>query len=135
MGDGKKSYWELLKDPRWQKKRAEVLQRDGFQCQKCGNKESTLNVHHMRYFYGNDPWDYPLDLLTTLCESCHETETAFKKDAIFALQTILAQHGAHSEDIEELCKLILDIPEGENLSTVFIRLRTLLVASSTGDKD
>lgn len=65
------NYLEKLKNPRWQKKRLEILQRDEFTCQKCGDKETTLNIHHKSYKLGNDPWDYPDDNLITLCEHCH----------------------------------------------------------------
>lgn len=66
------TYSEKLRDPRWQKKRLEVMQRDGFKCSECCDKESTLHVHHTRYIKNANPWDYPNCLLTTLCESCHE---------------------------------------------------------------
>jgi len=67
----KKTYAELLKDPRWQKKRLEIFQRDKWKCKLCGDEETTLQVHHKNYTAGNDPWDYPNDDLITLCEHCH----------------------------------------------------------------
>lgn len=67
-------YSEKLKDPRWQKKRLEILDRDRWNCRKCGDDKSTLHVHHRRYIPGRDPWDYPDTMLTTLCELCHSTE-------------------------------------------------------------
>lgn len=73
-----KPYAEKLRDPRWQKKRLEVMERDGFTCQNCGDKESTLNVHHWYYAAGNDPWDYPDEALATLCEDCHDTIESLK---------------------------------------------------------
>lgn len=69
------TYKEKLLDPRWQKKRLEILQRDNFTCQHCWDKESTLHVHHKEYFKGLDPWDIKNDYLVTLCESCHLYET------------------------------------------------------------
>ena len=66
-----KTYSEKLKDPRWQKKRLEILNRDGFACNICGGTEDTLHVHHAFYSKGKDPWDYPDSILTTLCEDCH----------------------------------------------------------------
>jgi hypothetical protein len=66
-----KSYSEKLKDPRWQRKRLEVMQRDDFTCRLCGNAEKTLNVHHCNYGKGKEPWDYPDSNLVTLCEDCH----------------------------------------------------------------
>src|SRR4051812_4429925 len=56
------------RDPRWQKKRLEIMQRDEFSCRKCGNDQATLNVHHTFYSPGRDPWDYPDASLVTLCE-------------------------------------------------------------------
>lgn len=67
-------YLEKLKDPRWQKKRLEIFQRDEWTCQKCFDQESTLVVHHRCYLLDVEPWDYPDYLLITLCESCHELE-------------------------------------------------------------
>jgi len=71
----KKTYSEKLKDPRWQKMRLEILNRDEFMCKICGDTKSTLHVHHRRYITNRDPWDYPMDCLVTLCENCHEAET------------------------------------------------------------
>lgn len=68
------TYAEKLKDPRWQKKRLEVLERDGWFCQQCGNNKTTLHVHHRVYRHKNDPWEYSNDELITLCEECHELE-------------------------------------------------------------
>jgi len=66
------TYSEKLKDPRWQKKRLEILQRDEFMCQLCQDTESTLVVHH--YKYSGEPWEAEDIHLITLCESCHESE-------------------------------------------------------------
>lgn len=68
-------YREKFKDPRWQKKRLDIMSRDNFTCQICGETERTLNVHHRIYERGREPWEYNNDLLVTLCQPCHETET------------------------------------------------------------
>lgn len=68
------SYSEKLKDPRWQRKRLEILQRDNWACQICGSSHSTLMVHHRWYQRGFHPWEYPNNSLITLCEECHEGE-------------------------------------------------------------
>ena len=70
----REGYVEKLKDPRWQKKRLEVFERDEWGCQSCMDSESTLHVHHRYYLPNTEPWDYPLDALLTLCENCHERE-------------------------------------------------------------
>lgn len=66
-----KTYYEKLKDPRWQRKRLEVMQRDDFACTRCGAKDETLNVHHWFYAKSGNPWDAKTNHLDTLCEDCH----------------------------------------------------------------
>jgi hypothetical protein len=67
----KKSYSDQLLDPRWQKKRLQILERDKWTCQKCSDTGATLHVHHKKYLTNTDPWDYPDEFLTSLCELCH----------------------------------------------------------------
>jgi hypothetical protein len=74
------TYAEKLKDPRWQKKRLEVMQRDDFTCQLCLRNDVTLNVHHKSYIYNNDPWDYELNNFVTYCQDCHIIEEEAKHD-------------------------------------------------------
>ncbi len=66
------TYSEKLKDPRWQKKRLEILNRDNFSCWYCGDSKSTLHVHHEMYFSGDEPWETPDECLSTVCEDCHD---------------------------------------------------------------
>lgn len=72
------SYAEQLKKPQWQKKRLEILERDKWTCQMCGDTEATLTVHHKSYKMVDgkfvDIWDYDNCDLTTLCELCHSKE-------------------------------------------------------------
>lgn len=91
------SYSEKLRDPRWQKMRLEVMQRDKFTCRVCNNSEKTLNVHHRFYRKGASPWDYEPSALVTLCEDCHaavEAERDFIQQACAGpsyRQTFIAQ--------------------------------------------
>ena len=64
------NYKEKLLDPRWQKKRLEILSRDEFTCQMCGDTKSTLHIHHK--LYNNNPWDVDNDKLITYCQHCHQ---------------------------------------------------------------
>ena len=69
------NYRELLKDPRWQKRRLEIMQRDNFTCMVCNrslNDGIPLNVHHRQYIPGRKPWEYESHELVTLCENCHK---------------------------------------------------------------
>lgn len=65
------TYSEKLKDPRWQKKRLEILNRDNFTCIYCGDNKSTLHVHHLMYL-GDNPWETPNECLDTTCKDCHD---------------------------------------------------------------
>ena len=66
------TYSDKLKDPRWQRKRLEILQRDEWACRSCGDKTNTLHVHHRWYVSGREPWEYPDVALLSLCQDCHK---------------------------------------------------------------
>jgi len=66
-----KKYSEKLKHPKWQRKRLEIMNRDNFTCQKCGDTETTLHVHHLEYNDFDEPWKISNKKLITLCEDCH----------------------------------------------------------------
>lgn len=73
------TYKEKLLDPRWQKKRLEIFKRDKFACKLCGDTETTLNIHHKKYIYGKNPWEYKNADLITLCQHCHNEVTDITK--------------------------------------------------------
>lgn len=77
--NGKSSYFDKLKDPRWQKLRLQMLNEAGFACEECGAEDNTLHVHHTYYEYGKDPWDYPQSSLKVYCEDCHDNAHKLKK--------------------------------------------------------
>jgi len=70
----KDEFEKQIKSPQWQKRRLEIMQIDNFTCQMCGDKESTLNVHHIHYSDDRNYWEYDDWELITLCERCHESE-------------------------------------------------------------
>lgn len=100
------TYAEKLKHPLWQRKRLEILNRDGFKCRGCGNGEKTLHVHHLKYTRGRDPWDYPDASLVTLCEVCHETEHEDTQNSRETLLDSLVDRGARSADLYALAVAI-----------------------------
>lgn len=80
MTDRRPTYGELLRHPKWQRRRLEIMSRDGFRCTKCSADDKTLNVHHRIYHKGAAPWEYQDDELATLCEDCHQGEHAPELD-------------------------------------------------------
>lgn len=84
------TYSQKLRDPRWQKKRLEILQRDGFTCQSCNASDKELQVHHIVY-KKRDPWDYPDYLYQTLCYECHEKRQFLTENIVDALRIAVAK--------------------------------------------
>ncbi len=99
------TYAEKLLDPRWQKKRLEIFERDKWTCRECKNTKDTLHVHHKKYIKGKEPWEYDNEDLETLCMECHELlkkpkeiQKAIRKiegvlaskDLILAIEKVLA---------------------------------------------
>lgn len=82
------AYQAKLKSPLWQRRRLHILTRDAFKCQMCGDTTKTLSVHHRHYLFNRDPWDYPDDLLVTLCDACHKKEEAAADSAQEMLNTM-----------------------------------------------
>lgn len=68
-------------DPRWQKKRLEIMSRDNFICVACGAKDKTLHVHHKKYV--GEVWESPDSHLQTLCEDCHKLLGEHPKGGIY----------------------------------------------------
>ena len=62
-------YSEQLQDPRWKRRRYEILVRDKHACKICGYLGPHVNVHHIEY--SGMAWDAPDDALITLCRNCH----------------------------------------------------------------
>ena len=107
-----KTYSEKLKDPRWQKKRLEILNRDKFRCKRCYDETSTLNVHHLRYEYNKEPWEYDDECLTTLCDECHQYEHDHKEEFGKMLIAALYKKGFLSD---ELRAIACDVEKCEKL--------------------
>ena len=93
------SYADKLKDPRWQKKRLQILERDEFTCRDCGAKDKTLHVHHCHYDR-RDPWEMEDSLLLTLCEDCHESRGDLEATAKLCLARIMARLCHAPDDFE-----------------------------------
>lgn len=100
----KSQYSEKLKDPRWQKKRLEIFERDDFCCQSCFDSESPLSVHHRYYEKSLDPWEYPMEALVTLCEECHQLEFESQYEINKKLIRAIRAAGFLSPDIEHIIK-------------------------------
>ena len=112
------TYKEKLLDPRWQKKRLEILDRDNFTCQLCDDKTSTLHIHHHEYHH--NPWDVENEKLIAYCEHCHYFIEYTKKMAFF--NRIIKIHKRKSTDGVFLNVLLIDEFNDEWICINFLRL-------------
>ena len=73
------SYAEQLKHPLWKAKASCIRERDDFRCVKCGAENVILHVHHTTPMPDMLAWEYPDDMLVTLCGDCHAWATMYER--------------------------------------------------------
>jgi 5-methylcytosine-specific restriction endonuclease McrA len=100
------AYAEKLTDPRWQKRRLEVMQRDDWKCVSCRNHTMQLEVHHIDYWDGKQPWEYDIDMLITLCHSCHKEENKRHRHEKYLMNSLKYSHFT-AVDIQHLANLLM----------------------------
>ena len=94
------TYSDKLNDPRWQKKRLELLEAANWTCENCQQKTKTLHVHHKLYLRNTMPWDYPDWAYAVFCEECHSYEQTRMEKA----HSLIALHG----DLMLACEVLFD---------------------------
>ncbi len=104
-----KTYAQLLRDPRWQRKRLEIMERDNYTCRRCEATDKTLNVHHTYYEKGLMPWQYPNGSLYTFCEDCHKAEGAHKTEWDWKFVETFRRAGATNATLERLVYIMQDL--------------------------
>lgn len=104
-------YSQRLKDPRWQRKRLEVMERDNWTCRDTYVKDKPLNVHHCWYAKGG-PWETPNEYLLTLTEEAHRERQELESRAKKAL-------GRHFANMQ-LCELQDIVKSLENSEHIWI---------------
>lgn len=101
------TYAEKLADPRWQKKRLRILERDEWACRWCGDNTTELNVHHLIYHKGMDPWDYEDRELLTVCRPCHDKQTQNLPAAIEKLlRAVRVDWAMQASDVDLLAEYL-----------------------------
>ena len=116
------SYSDLLKDPRWQHRRQQVIEAAHEECQRDGKPSRLLEVHHHRYRQGAEPWEYFDEELAALCPACHQEITRLKRrllDLLFLyevhflpLEKLIGYIAAQVAEVEPDSRVVLkSIPE------------------------
>lgn len=88
------TYAQKLKLPQWRQRRCERIEKAEHCCSACGGHESivgALQVHHVIYLRGREPWEYSDELLLVLCESCHFDRQINDEEASFEFAWLRAQ--------------------------------------------
>lgn len=73
------SYEQQLATPQWDHKRRCIIMRDNSNCRICSEHTTKPDVHHLKYIWGKMAWEYPDELLITVCRDCHEDVESLKK--------------------------------------------------------
>lgn len=98
-------------DPRWQKVRLQVMERDFFKCKCCGATDRELQVHHLVYEKGKRIWESnPSDLLT-LCHHCHEQTEMYVTLMRRHAPRLIRSRRAGSEDLGKIVLALLEVGE------------------------
>lgn len=99
---------EQLLTVEWNTKRTEILIRDHFKCQYpgCNVRFFGLEVHHIEYFHGTLAWEYPNDMLKTLCHLHHSDHHEGIKLAEKALTATLRSRGFLLGDLLALSTIV-----------------------------
>lgn len=123
------NYSEVLKNPQWQRKRLEILQRDKWKCCRCDNGRISLHVHHKQYIAGRKPWEYEDSNFETLCFVCHENEhkpkVNFTHDAKVFLFPKTGELAVICDEIEKLQESIKNVTDFEIIEPVLKKLNIL----------
>lgn len=130
----KSSYVEKFKDPRWQRMRLAVFERDKWRCRKCHSTDKTLNAHHLYYLESHEPWEYDLSALLTLCEDCHEAETVALRVNERRLIHALKCFGLMADDMEMIADALSDAPPPKNKPHLLLTLWDLFQDESFRDR-
>jgi len=119
-----KTYSALLKDPRWQKKRLKILERDNWTCRDTGDSEQELQVHHCWYAKGS-PWETPDEYLLALSKDAHFQRQTLESRGKKALGRLFAlSDPAQLEEIVESLEWVARRNEEHNGEGVFCTTAT-----------
>lgn len=107
-------YKEQIKSPKWQKRRLEIMEKDNFTCQLCGDTETMLNVHHLSYHRDRNIWEYEDWELMTLCENCHKDEHSSLDDINSYIESIKSKGATIREIVAVLGSIDVDLYSGRD---------------------
>ena len=87
-------YEEKLSDPKWKYRRKQILKRDHYQCQWCGNKDN-LQIHHKYYSKYPDGKNVSLGITPMRHSSRYAMNVIKKCIARKKIKVYYRQYGKH----------------------------------------
>lgn len=114
------SYSEKLRHPKWQKLRLQIFSRDNWTCQSCGSSDKNLQVHHLKYLKGIEPWEYEPHFLITYCDKCHETDHLIGDQIEQSLYELIKSDRIFIKPMAQLTVLIENYDPFHNLLRQFL---------------
>lgn len=118
------AYAEKLRDPRWQKKRLRILDRDSFTCQLCKDTETELHVHHTKY--SGDPWNGRDSDLITYCKFCHAIVEYIKKDKHLAILSVMKRSLDYDDRTVFICIVYNSIISAKEMCVILFRKNVVI---------
>lgn len=103
------AYSKKFNDPRWLRKKADILLRDGGCCRYCKSADAHLQVRFIAH-RGIDPWEYPNEELETICVECSKLR-AFQFDRLDHQLRILLQHISNDRLKYVVDRILADVDE------------------------
>jgi len=66
---------------------------DDWTCQECGSQSphDGLQLHHIIYLTGVEPWDHPSEVLMSLCDKCHEARQALEQQFMLKVAKVIKE--------------------------------------------
>lgn len=131
------NYSDKLKNPKWQRKRLEILNLRGFKCELCSCETKELHVHHRFYLKGREVWEYDNDVFKVLCCDCHEKEHAKKTKQVEVIpekykNLLKILEPNIDENLEHLCSVLCDFRK-YGLTEILKDMRTVFVSEQEPD--
>ncbi len=91
------------------------------QNKNCPHRKDTsviMEVHHLDYIDGTMAWEYPDDMLITLCEKCHHSEQQRPKEEKYLLNTLRMKGFLVSDLLSLSCKIDTSITFTQQLLNI-----------------
>ncbi len=104
------SFSDKFKDPRWIRRRDEIIASAEYLCQDCGVAADDLEVHICYFEQGREPWEYPHEVYRCLCRTDSAVRRPLEKEVRQALAIFTS---AELDALHRALQVLAQVDEGE----------------------